>query len=152
MNSRVLTAAVIVIILAALAYIVVTNRQSATESGTPAGKMSPNAMDGQRDPMMTGEWKSTDDAKFTRTFAADGSVVDAYAGDASATDTGTWSVVDPTIEVTGVSAEALAGMTIIRINFEKSGAMLFGIKSLSETSLAMVYLDRGNILSFTKVQ
>lgn len=152
MNSRVLTAAVIVIILAALAYIVVTNRQPATENGTPSGKMSADALDGQRDPMMTGTWKSTDDAKFTRTFSADGSVTDAYEGEASATDTGTWSVVDPSIEVTGVPADALAGMTVIRINFEKSGAMFFGIKNLSETSLAMMYLDRGNILSFTKVQ
>jgi hypothetical protein len=118
-------------------------------------KMSAEEMAMQRDPNMMGTWKSTDDAKFTRTFTADGKVTDSYEGDASATDTGTWQVVDPAVEVIGstVSAEYLAGMTVIRINFEKSGTMFFSINSLSETNLAMTYLEgRGGILSFTKVQ
>src|SRR3989344_2307119 len=53
----------------------------------PSAKMSPEAG------RAVGKWRSTDDAKFTREFRADGTVTDLYEGDASATSNGTWSQV-----------------------------------------------------------
>ena len=64
---------------------------------------------------------------------------------------GTWVVVDPEAEmIEGVPLDTLAGMTVIRIDFEEP--LYFSLNSLSETELTMTYLGRGNILMFTKVQ
>jgi hypothetical protein len=108
------------------------------------------------DPVMVGTWKSTDDASFTRTFNDDGTVVDAYTGDASATETGTFTTVDPLKEPAGafdtVSPESLAGMTVLKLSFPKSGVMYFGVQSETESSLNLIYIGRGNTLSFVKVK
>lgn len=103
-------------------------------------------------PAMTGTWRSNEDAKFTREFGAEGTVTDRYEGDASATETAPYAVIDPgTVEVPGVPAVSLSGMTVIRIDFA-SGPMFFSINTLTDTELAMTNLSgRGNILSFTKV-
>lgn len=102
---------------------------------------------------MVGVWKSTEDAKFTRTFNADGTVTDAYAGNASATETASYTTIDPTTEANfPIPVASVAGMTVIRIDFS-SGPMYFGILTLTDTNLEMSNLSgRGNTLSFTKVQ
>jgi hypothetical protein len=44
-------------------------------------------------------------------------------------------------------------MSVIRVDFPKTGTMYFSIQTLSTSTLEMTYLSgRGNILSFTKVQ
>ena len=105
---------------------------------------------------MVGTWKSNEDPKFTRTFAAGGAVTDAYAGDSSATETGSYAVVDPLKEPLGafgtVSAGSLTGMTILKLTFPKSGVMYFGVQSETESSLSLIYIGRGNLLTFTKVR
>lgn len=159
MNSRTITAVALIIIVALLTYIYfLTGRSSpstdtvATSTGEVSAKMAPNALASQRDPKMAGTWKADDDAKATREFSLDGTVTDRYEGDASATDTGTWEVVDPTKEVIGVPAESVAGMTVIRLNFEKTGPLFFSVLSVSDTKLELSYLGRGNTLSYTKVR
>lgn len=102
---------------------------------------------------LAGTWRSSDDAKFTRSFTADGKVTDAYQGDASATETGTYAIVNPAQEkALPVPAASVAGMSVLRIDFPKSGTLYFSINALSDGSLQMTYLGRGNILSFTRVQ
>ena len=87
---------------------------------------------------------------------ADGTVTDAYEGDASATVTGTYTTVDPLKEPAGalgaVPLESLTGVTVLKVTFPQSEVMYFGVNSLTETSLTMTYLGRGNILLFTKVR
>jgi hypothetical protein len=108
-----------------------------------------------RDQALVGTWKSNDDANFTRMFGADGTVTDAYAGDATATETGTYAVVDPRKEpadAVGVPISSLTGMTLLKLTFPKSGVMYFGVSNVTGNSLQLVYIGRGNTLSFTKVQ
>lgn len=100
---------------------------------------------------MQGTWRSEDDAKFTRTFKADGSYTDAYEGEPSATETGMYSVVDTTKVDVGVPATAVSGMTVVKLT-SKSGDLYFTINEVTDTKLVMTYLGRGNILTFTKVQ
>ncbi|MCE9541224.1 hypothetical protein K8R03_01540 [Candidatus Kaiserbacteria bacterium] len=103
---------------------------------------------------VTGVWKSDEDAKFVREFKADGSVTDSYEGDASATETGTFTAVNPA-DATGlpVPAENLAGMTVMKLSFPKTGDLYFTINTLTATKLEMTNLSgRGNMLMFTKVQ
>lgn len=105
---------------------------------------------------MTGTWKSDQDAKFTRTFNADGTVTDAYDGNASATVTGTYSTVDPLKEPAGVFGalplDSLTGMTVFKITFPQSEVMYFSVNKLDETSLTLTYIGRGNILLFTRAK
>ena len=160
MNNKVIWAVVVVVIAAAGLYYWSTTK-SAAVSGPQTGTVSQNNAGGTdamntHDSTMTGTWKSNDDAKFTRTFNADGTVTDAYAGDASATETGTYATVDPLQESAGafgsVTPESLTGMTVLKLTFPKSGVMYFGVQSETETSLKLIYIGRGNVLSFTKAQ
>lgn len=105
-----------------------------------------------RDPMMVGLWTSDEDANFTVNYGADGSIVAGYANDPTATLAGVWRVIDPTTEDTGVPADSLAGMTVIRIDYPKATPVYLGIKGITETSLTTVDLSgAGKVASFTKV-
>ncbi|QQG38286.1 MAG: hypothetical protein HYS26_01925 [Candidatus Kaiserbacteria bacterium] len=104
--------------------------------------------------MMTGTWRSDEDAKFTRTFEAQGTVTDRYEGDASATATGSWSVVDAAAEAQFIDVPLanLEGLTVVKIAFEE-GNYYFTINTITETQLVMTYLGgRGAVLAFTKVK
>jgi hypothetical protein len=161
MNTRVITVGIAIIILGAIAYYVATTRtddammqdDSAMNEGmmVPGEEGSDMVVGGDTETKMAGSWKSKEDAKFTREFRADGTFSDRYEGDASATASGSWKVVDPTKVDVGVPAAALAGVTVVEMNFE-DGPMYFGIANVSDVELAMVnYSGRGNILVFTKV-
>jgi hypothetical protein len=150
MNTRALILAIIVIVLAAIAYFFLMQKTAVSQDAAVTAAPTASSTD-QR---LAGTWKSTDDAKYTREFSADGSVVDRYEGDDSATETGTYVQIDPSTDAgLPVPAAALAGQSVIRIDFPKEGAMYFSINTLTDTSLAMTYLSgRGNVLSFTRVQ
>lgn len=154
MNARNISVGIIVIILAALIYFFLGTPAEApvavTEGGAPMGKQVASA-DNANGPI-PGTWKSDEDPKFTREFTASGTITDRYEGDTSATITGSWTVVDPTTEATGLPVEAVTGMTIIKVTYPDSEVMYFGISSITETTLSLINLSgRGNILMFTKV-
>ncbi|HEY4524861.1 MAG TPA: hypothetical protein VJL39_00680 [Candidatus Paceibacterota bacterium] len=156
MNTRVLTVGIAIIILGSIAYYVATNRTETVMGGVdsqmPAEGSNADEMVVERDPLMSGKWGSKEDAKFVREFRADGTFTDTYEGDASATMSGTWAVVDPTKENVGIPAASLSGITVVRMNFA-DGPMYFGVNALSETDLTLTnYSGRGNILMFSKIQ
>lgn len=161
MNTRAVTLGIAIIILAVLAYYVGTNRAVIDEarvmanSDTAAGQSGKIAASEAYDPALAGTWQSTDDAKFTREFSADGTVTDRYDGDASATMSGTYAKVNPIEDAPlGISAEYLAEMpSVIKINWSDGESAYFGVSAVSTTSLALIHLSgRGNVLSFTKVR
>lgn len=146
--SKAITIVIALVILAAIGYYAITESQRPAMEATSASEASTSSA------QMAGTWRSTDDAKFTRTFSADGTVTDRYEGDDSATDSGPYAIVDPnTVSDLPVQASALAGMTVIKADFAKTGTMYFSINALTATSLQMTYLGgRGGLLSFTRVQ
>lgn len=152
MNTRTTVIALAIIALAALAYYFYATKPAA-ESADGAGQAA-GIQKTANDPSMHATWRSTEDPKFTRTFRADGTVTDAYEGDAAATESGTYAAIDPATE-TGfpLPAANFSGTTVIRIDFERSGPMYFGILTLTESELAMTNISgRGNTLSFVRVQ
>ncbi|MDO8514155.1 MAG: hypothetical protein Q7S50_01265 [bacterium] len=159
MSNKALIGFIVVLVVAVGAYYFATTRlkiEAPVSQGMPVlgGENSGNEMVVENDPLVNGTWKSTEDSKFTREFRADGTVVDTYEGDASATSMGTYMVVDPARE-TGIPVPAanLAGMTIIKTTWANGDVMYFGVNSLTESDLKLVNLSgRGNILMFTKVQ
>ena len=172
MNNKVLIAVVVLLLVGGVYWFYVDsqNKETADNTRLAEGSMAqdPNTVSDTymtqaggevmlvSNPAMNGTWKSKEDAKFTREFKADGTVTDTYDGDASATMTGTYMIVDPLKEPEGAFGNApvasLTGMTIIRTTWPNSEIMYFGVQSLTETDLSLIHLSgRGNILSFTKV-
>lgn len=155
----------ILVILAGAAYYVGTSRVSVNQQNSapmqpvaqqPAqqGATSASAQNSQVMSELVGNWVSTQDSKFTRDFSANGTVTDAYQGQPSATMTGPYSIVDPAKESNfPVPLSAVAGKTVVRIDFAKMSPMYFSIIKLDATSLEMSDLSgRGNTLSFTKAK
>ncbi len=97
-----------------------------------------------------GTWKSTDDARFVRSFTADGTVTDRYEGDDSATVSGTWSfVADPTKEQ--AELPVVKDAKVLKLQFPEE-VMYFALTNLSETDLSMIYLSGNGSLEFTRVK
>ncbi|OGG56007.1 hypothetical protein A2680_00530 [Candidatus Kaiserbacteria bacterium RIFCSPHIGHO2_01_FULL_55_37] len=157
MDSKGVLIGIIVLLLAGGAYWFINNSKAAAPEAVQTGtetaqtpqsaqaKMSPEAG------RAVGKWKSTDDAKFTREFRADGTVTDTYEGDASATANGTWSqVVDVTAEP--FQFPAVGGATFLKLVLDGQTYYFSVSADTTADKLVLVHLSgRGNILSFTRV-
>lgn len=100
---------------------------------------------------LIGTWVSLDDSNFTRTFNADGIVVDAYEGIDDAADTGSWSVSTE-------NPPELANINIvygifITMQFDSvDEPMHFPVLTLTESNLEIINASgAGNLLRFEKV-
>ena len=99
---------------------------------------------------LDGTWKSKEDARFVRTFKADGTVTDRYEGDDSATVSGTWSfVMDPTKEQ--AELPVVKDAKVLKLQFPEE-VMYFALTQLTETDLSMIYLSGNGSLEFTRVK
>lgn len=99
---------------------------------------------------LDGTWKSKDDARFVRSFTADGIVTDRYEGDDSATVSGTWSfVADPTKEQ--AELPVVKDAKVLKLQFPEE-VMYFALTELTETDLSMIYLSGNGSLQFTRVK
>ena len=99
---------------------------------------------------LDGTWKSKEDARFIRTFKADGTVTDRYEGDDSATVSGTWSfVADPSKEQGELPV--VKDAKVLKLQFPEE-VMYFALTDLTETDLSMIYLSGNGSLEFTRVK
>lgn len=103
--------------------------------------------------LLVGTWQSEDDSRFSREFDADGTSVDRYDGDASATTNGRWTVF------TGQNAPAaLSGYKFVPDGFylavkeENGDFLLFQLTAANLASLEMIYMERGNTLRFSRLK
>lgn len=96
-----------------------------------------------------GAWRSMDDAKFVREFKADGMVVDSYEG--SADVEGEWRAFSEQspIEV-GFPLEA--DTAYIQITADASELLHFKLAKLTPEELELIYMDRGGVLRFERIQ
>ena len=96
-----------------------------------------------------GKWQDTTDPKFTREFTRD-KVVDISVGEKTLTAAGTWEVFtteDPDKDFKGTLEKDAVYIKIRTSNTN----LYFKLAKLTPESLELIYLDRGNVLSFTKV-
>lgn len=98
---------------------------------------------------VVGDWQSTSDAKFARSFKADGTAVDSYDGktDMHARWTAFTSEV-PHQSYTGTMED---GAAYLALEAEGESPLFFRITKLNATELELLYLDRGGTLTFTRV-
>jgi len=98
---------------------------------------------------IVGVWQSTDDGSFVREFKADGTVIDTYDGEPSATQKDTWTIFtkeNPDKEFLGV----LEDNTVYIKMKAASGNLYFRLLKLTPEVLELVHLDRGNTLHFVR--
>lgn len=100
---------------------------------------------------IVGTWKSDADEKFTREFRADGTVTDSYASEVEVNSSGTWELFTSENAVTTFTGELDEGSVYLKINID--GADLhFRVTEATDGSLSLVYLDRGGVLEFSRVE
>ncbi len=87
-----------------------------------------------------GKWQSADDAKFVREFIEGGKSIDYYDGEVTSEDS--WVVSE---KENGPNLE-------IKMSTEAEENLNFRISKLTFDTLELVYLDRGGVLTFSKVQ
>lgn len=99
---------------------------------------------------IVGMWQSTDDPRFTREIRNDGVIIDLYAGETDADSDGLWMVFTKDIPDAAFTGTIEEGATYLSIGMSETEKLYFKILTLDETSLQLLYLDRGNLLSFTR--
>jgi hypothetical protein len=100
---------------------------------------------------LAGTWQSTDDTKFTRELDADGKAVDRYEGDASATTPGHWIIFFGNKPPAGTARAFQPDVVYLRLD-QNGDVLLFALEGLSRSDMKMVYLERGNLLSFVRLK
>jgi hypothetical protein len=101
---------------------------------------------------LVGTWQNNEDTRFTREFAADGTAIDRYADDPRSAAKGTWTVFDgnaPPAEAKSYPMIPQATYLEIRQNGD---VLIYGLANLTTQSLDMIYLERGNRLSFARLK
>jgi hypothetical protein len=101
---------------------------------------------------LAGTWQSTSDPKLTREFDSDGKTVETYEGDNSGTVMGRW-----TLFLGAAPPAALAGRKFdaknVYLKLDQNGdVLLFVLVGLSRSDMKMMYLERGNLMSFERLK
>ncbi len=123
--------------------------QQAAAQETP----SPNLDEAAVAANISGTWQSTDDPNYSVVATSGGKWTDTYRSDASSSvsQTGAYTLFTsqhPDPDFTGV---LMPGVVYLKIA-EGSSTLYFSVLEASGSALQLSYLDRGNTLSFTKVQ
>ncbi|HKD20855.1 MAG TPA: hypothetical protein VKB71_02525 [Rhizomicrobium sp.] len=101
---------------------------------------------------IVGTWQSTDDPKFSRELAADGQAIDRYEGDESATARGHWLLFLGSAPPAGTTGRTFQ-RDVFYLRLDENGdVLLFALAGLSRSDMKMVYLERGNLLSFVRLK
>ena len=101
--------------------------------------------------LMVGTWRSTDDARSIVEVSADGLWIDSYTGEPSATTTSHWLLFSGAKPPKAAAGETLdARSTYLEVN-DKDGVLFYALDHVDAKSLELLYLDRGNTLSYRRV-
>lgn len=100
---------------------------------------------------LAGTWQSTDDTKFTRELDGDGKAIDRYDGDTSATTPGHWMIFLGNKPPAGTARAFQPDVVYLRLD-QNGDVLLFALAGLSRSDMKMVYLERGNVLSFVRLK
>jgi hypothetical protein len=103
--------------------------------------------------LMVGTWRSVDDARAMVEIRADGTWIDSYTGIPSATAASHWLLFSgayPPKEAAGETLDAKS--TYLEVSDKDGGTLFYALDRVDAKSLALLYLDRGNELTYTRVK
>ncbi len=156
MNQKVAIGIVVVLALLAGGFLWYTN-QSGSFIGIDDTSSVPSTTEGTQDAAtaveiqngVEGNWRSADDARFTRSFNADGTITDRYEGMEDATVNGRWELNSD--HMPGQVRELANGMPVLSIEFPEE-ALFFVVTELGATELEMSYVGgAGKTLRFERI-
>lgn len=100
---------------------------------------------------IAGKWQSIEDPRFVREFNADGTGTDSYDGERDAA--GTWKVFSKDKPLV-VAFEMQPGSVYVQMTIGGSSqdVLNFRVNKLTPESLELTYMERGNTLSFVRIQ
>lgn len=99
---------------------------------------------------IVGMWQSTDDPKFSREIRNDGVVIDTYAGETDGDSDGLWMVFTRDIPDPAFPGIIEDG-AYLSMGMSETEKLYFKILRVDTQSLELLFLDRGNVLSFTRI-
>jgi len=103
--------------------------------------------------LMVGTWRSTDDARAMVEIRADGTWIDSYVGEPSATATSHWLLFSGAKPPKAAAGETLdAKSTYLEVNDQDGGQLFYALEKVDAKSLELLYLDRGNELTYARVK
>lgn len=145
MKTWVIAGLIVIVLMLGYGYFSARTAFAPSAEGTaPAQAKRPTLNTG----LLVGAWASTMDARFTRSFAADGNVTDSYADESSAVRVGAWSEISANAPLPdGLAAPNDA--PVIKLEFPEE-VMYFAVTDLTATSLSMNYVNGNGVLRFTK--
>jgi|GEM_PF-1307037 hypothetical protein len=124
--------------------------QASSPQTTPSPTLDPSSVAQN----IVGSWQSTDDANYSVAITSAGKWTDSYKGSnasSSVSETGTYELftsADPDKDFTGT---LVPGVVYVKVS-EGTSVLYFSVLDASASNLQLSYLDRGNTLSFVKVQ
>lgn len=121
---------------------VVTTPQDTFEVNTVAKAASTMAN-------VIGMWRSNEDPKFSREIRNDGVVVDRYEGEADSE--GLWMIFTKEIPDTSFTGTTEEGAVYLSIAMSEDEKYYFNVVNADGQKLDLIYLDRGGVLSFTRL-
>jgi len=99
---------------------------------------------------IVGKWQSDEDSKFIREIRNDGTVVDQYEGEADSD--GLWMVFTKEIPDTAFDGTMEDDAVYLSLAMSEEERLYFKVIQVDGDSLELIYLGRGNVLSFHRVQ
>ena len=101
---------------------------------------------------MTGTWQSLEDTRFTRQLNADGTSVDRYEGDDTATSAGSWRLLEGVALPPDLAARKLPPEGVYMTLTEHGDRYLFALTALDPQSMEIINIDRKQKLSFVRLK
>jgi hypothetical protein len=101
---------------------------------------------------MVGTWDSADDTRLSREFDPDGTAIDRYDGDESATARGTWLLFTGSVAPPEAAHHKLSAEGIYLEVRERGDVLLFAVLGVDSQNLVLGYLERGNTLRFSRLK
>lgn len=100
---------------------------------------------------LVGTWQSQNDTKLTREFDADGTTIERYEGDDSGTNIGRWTLFFGKSPPPGFSGHKLEDKVVYLIIDQNGDVLLFALAGLTRSDMKMIYLERGNVMTFARL-
>lgn len=106
-----------------------------------------------RQQLMVGRWRSIDDARAMVEVRADGTWIDSYTGMPSARTASHWMLFSGAHPPTAAADETLdAKSTYLEVSDRDGGQLFYALENVDAKSLKLLYLDRGNELTYERVR
>jgi hypothetical protein len=101
--------------------------------------------------LMVGRWRSADDPRAMVEVRADGTWIDSYTGAPSATAASRWVLFSGAHPPKAAADETLdAKSTYLEVSDEDGGQLFYALEKVDAKSLKLLYLDRGNELTYER--